>query len=119
MHKSVIALFMFGTLTLGAILPEYPDKPITLLVAQDTGAVGDQVARGLAEALKKHLRQPLIVENQPGASGTIGITKALDAKPDGYTLGMGTVGTLTVQPNRTVLSYHGPDTYVPVAKLVT
>ncbi len=81
--------------------------------------MGDQIARGLAEAAKKHVRQPIVVVNRPGASGTLAIAEALGARPDGYTLGLGTIGTLTVQPNLTDLRYGGPDTYVPVAKLVT
>jgi tripartite-type tricarboxylate transporter receptor subunit TctC len=98
---------------------QYPEKPITILVGYDVDSVGDQVARGLAEAAKKHLPQPILVVNRPGASGTLAISEALAAKPDGYTLGMGTIGNLTVQPQRTKLSYGAPDTYVPVAKLVS
>jgi putative tricarboxylic transport membrane protein len=120
MHKSLVAVLMFGALAAsGAILPDYPERPIVLLVGYGAGGASDLVARALAEALKKHLGQPLIVKDQPGPSGTFAITNALSAKPDGYTLGLGTEGTLTVQPNRTVLAYGGPDTYVPVAKLTT
>jgi tripartite-type tricarboxylate transporter receptor subunit TctC len=100
-------------------LAQYPQKPITLLTGYDAGSVGDQVARGLAEAAKRHLSQPIVVVNRPGASGTLGISEALGAKADGYTLGLGTIGTLTVQPHRTTLPYGSPDTYVPVAKLVS
>ncbi len=100
-------------------LADYPEKPITILVGYGAGSVGDQIARGLAEAAKKHLRQPIVVVNRPGASGTLAISEVLGARPDGYTLGLGTVGNLTVQPNRTDLPYRGPDTYVPVVKLVT
>jgi tripartite-type tricarboxylate transporter receptor subunit TctC len=98
---------------------QYPEKPITILVGYDVDSVGDQVARGLAEAAKKHLAKPILVVNRPGASGTLAISEALAAEPDGYTLGMGTIGNLTVQPQRTKLSYGAPDTYVPVAKLVS
>jgi hypothetical protein len=89
---------------------QYPEKPITILVGYDVDSVGDQVARGLVEAAKKHLPQPILVVNRPGASGTLAISEALAAKPDGYTLGMGTIGNLTVQPQRTKLSYGDPDT---------
>lgn len=98
---------------------QYPEKPITILVGYDVDSVGDQVARGLAEAARKHLPQPILVVNRAGASGTLAISEALAAKPDGYTLGMGTIGNLTVQPQRTKLSYGAPDSYVPVAKLVS
>ena len=95
----------------------YPAKPITLLVPYGTDGNSDQMARGLAEAAKKHLRQPIVVVNRPEASGTRAIADAVSAKPDGYTLAWGTVATLTVQPQRFKLPYGGPDTYVPVAKL--
>jgi len=100
-------------------LAQYPEKPITILVGYDADSVGDQVARGLAEAATKHLPQPILVVNRPGSSGALAISEALAAKPDGYTLGLGTIGNLTVQPQRTKLSYGAPDTYVPVAKLVS
>jgi tripartite-type tricarboxylate transporter receptor subunit TctC len=57
--------------------------------------------------------------NRPGASGTVAISETVEAKPDGYTLGLGTIGNLTVQPHRMKLPYGGPDTYAPVAKLVS
>jgi tripartite-type tricarboxylate transporter receptor subunit TctC len=98
---------------------QYPEKPITILTGYGVDSVGDQITRGLAEALKKHLPQPILVVNRPGASGTLAISEALAAKPDGYTLGLGTIGNLTVQPQRTKLSYGGPETYAPVAKLVS
>jgi putative tricarboxylic transport membrane protein len=112
-------LIIVATAGADAALAQYPQKPITLVSAFDAGTLGDQVARGLAEAAKKHLSQPIVVVNRPGASGTLGISEALRAKPDGYTLGLGTIGTLTVQPHRTTLPYGSPDTYVPVAKLVS
>jgi tripartite-type tricarboxylate transporter receptor subunit TctC len=98
---------------------QFPEKPITILVGYDADSPGDQVARGLAEAAKKHLSQPIVVVNRPGASGTIAISEAVGAKPDGYILGLGTIGNLTVQPHRSNLAYGGPDTYTPVAKLVS
>jgi tripartite-type tricarboxylate transporter receptor subunit TctC len=100
-------------------LAQYPEKPITILTGYDVDSVGDQVARALAEAAKKHLPQPILVVNRPGASGALAISQAVAAQPDGYTLGLGTIGNLTVQPQRTKLAYGGPDTYTPVAKLVS
>ncbi|PYU19393.1 MAG: hypothetical protein DMG30_24405 [Acidobacteria bacterium] len=97
----------------------YPEKPITILVPYGAGGASDQLARGLAEASKKHLRQPILVVNRPEASGTRAISDALGSTPDGYTLALGTVATLTVQPHRITLPYGGPDSYVPVAKIMT
>lgn len=97
----------------------YPQKPITILVPYGAGGASDQLARGLADAAKKHLPQPILVVNRPEASGTRAIADALASTPDGYTLALGTVATLTVQPQRSNVPYGGPDTYVPVAKFVT
>jgi len=120
MRLTFISLLVFGAIAVAsAALAQYPQKPITLVSAYDAGTVGDQVARGLAVAAKKHLSQPIVVVNRPGASGTLGISEALQAKADGYTLGLGTIGTLTVQPHREALPYGSPDTYAPVAKLVS
>ena len=103
----------------GTSSAQFPQKPITLISAYDPGSVGDQVARSLAEAVRKHLSQPIVVVNRPGASGTLGLSEAIGAKADGYTLGLGTIGNLTVQPHRTTLPYGSPDTYVPIAKLIS
>ena len=95
----------------------YPERPITLLVPYGPGSASDQSARALAEAMKKHLPQPIVVVNRNEVTGTRAIAEALTATPDGYTLVLGTDATLTVQPQRMTLPYAGPDTYAPVAKL--
>jgi tripartite-type tricarboxylate transporter receptor subunit TctC len=97
---------------------QYPEKPVTILTGYGAGSPGDQIARGLAKAALAHFPQPLLVINRPGAGGTLAISEALRAKPDGYVLGLGTAGNLTIQPQVQSLQYAGPDTYVPVAKLV-
>jgi tripartite-type tricarboxylate transporter receptor subunit TctC len=66
----------------------YPEKPITLLVPYGAGGASDQLARGLAEAAKKRLRQPIVVVNRPEASGTRAMAEALGSTPDGYTLAL-------------------------------
>ena len=72
----------------GATAQNYPERPITLICAYGVGASTDLAMRALAEAASKHLGQRIIVENRPGASGTIGPTYlARNARPDGYTIG--------------------------------
>ena len=66
----------------------FPNRPITLICAYGVGASTDLAMRALAEAASKHLGQRIVVENKPGASGTIGPTYvARNAKPDGYVIG--------------------------------
>lgn len=125
-RSAIVAIRLGGWLLVCAVgaVPavvhaQYPEQPITILTGYGADSVGDQITRGLAEAAKKHLPQPILVVNRPGASGTLAISETLAAKPDGYTLGLGTIGNLTVQPQRTKLPYGGPETYAPVAKLVS
>jgi tripartite-type tricarboxylate transporter receptor subunit TctC len=64
----------------------YPDKPITMIVPFPPGGVADTVARPVADALSRELKQPVVVENRAGAGGAVGIGAASRAAPDGYTV---------------------------------
>ena len=65
----------------------FPTKPVTLIVPWPAGGSTDLAMRALADATQKHLGQPIVIENKPGASGTLGPAQmAATAKPDGYTI---------------------------------
>jgi tripartite-type tricarboxylate transporter receptor subunit TctC len=64
----------------------WPNKPITMIVPFPPGGVADTVARPVAEAISKQLKQPVIIENRSGAGGGVGMAAAAKAKPDGYTI---------------------------------
>jgi tripartite-type tricarboxylate transporter receptor subunit TctC len=64
----------------------YPDRPITMIVPFPPGGVADTVARPVAEALGRDLKQPVVVENRAGAGGALGIGVAARAPADGYTV---------------------------------
>ena len=64
----------------------WPNKPITMIVPFPPGGVADTVARPVAEAISKQLKQPVIIENRSGAGGGVGMAAASKAKPDGYTI---------------------------------
>ena len=66
----------------------FPARPVTLLVTFPAGGPTDVAGRALAEATSKYLGQPVIVENRPGATGTLGAAALVNAKPDGYTVSM-------------------------------
>ncbi len=71
----------------GAAAQDYPNKPITLIVPWPAGGATDIVMRAVAESAGKQLGQPMIVDNKPGAAGTLGpAAMAATARPDGYTI---------------------------------
>jgi len=74
----------------------YPNRQITIVVAFSAGGSTDIVARLLAEEMRKSWGQPVVVDNRPGAGGNIGSALVAKAKPDGYTLLMGSVGPLAI-----------------------
>jgi tripartite-type tricarboxylate transporter receptor subunit TctC len=90
---------------------EFPDKPVTLIVPFAAGGPSDKIARDLAEALRKPLGQTVVVDNAPGAGGTIGSAKAARATPDGYTLLVHHIGMATAPALYRKLSYKVPEDF--------
>lgn len=77
---------------------DYPDKPITWIVPFAPGGPTDALARDIATRVGQKLKTPVIIENAPGAGGTIGAAKAARAKPDGYTFLVGHMGYMGAGP---------------------
>ena len=73
-------------LTSVALAQDFPSRPVTMIVPWPAGGSTDQAMRALAAATEKYLRQPIVVENRPGAAGTLGAQAMVTAKPDGYTI---------------------------------
>lgn len=82
----------------GPALAQYPEKPITVVVPFAAGGPTDVVARLIGEYMSKVLGQQLVVENVGGAGGTTGMTRVATATPDGYTIGVGNMGTQSAAP---------------------
>jgi tripartite-type tricarboxylate transporter receptor subunit TctC len=74
----------------------YPSRPITMIVPLAAGGVTDVVARVLAERMRGPIGQPIIIENVAGADGSIGAGRAARARPDGYTIIIGFLGSHVV-----------------------
>ncbi|CAM3896263.1 Bug family tripartite tricarboxylate transporter substrate binding protein [Bordetella tumulicola] len=105
-HRSIKSLMSLTAMVAGlsAAVPAlaettYPQRPVTIVVAFAPGGATDVLARKLAQKLGDHYKQSFVVENKPGAGGNIGTAYAGRAKPDGYTLYLGTVASHGVAPN--------------------
>ncbi|MCZ8406623.1 MULTISPECIES: tripartite tricarboxylate transporter substrate binding protein [Achromobacter] len=85
----------------------YPDRPVVLVNPYAAGGPADVVARSLARALEKRLGQPVVVENKPGGGASIGTGFVARAKPDGYTLLLGTSAGHVVTPLMQKTVYDG------------
>jgi tripartite-type tricarboxylate transporter receptor subunit TctC len=95
---------------------DYPNRPIRMVVPFTPGGSTDILARTMGEQLTKAWGQPVIIENLPGAGGSLGADKVAKAAPDGYTLLMGHIGTLAVTPSiYPRLPYDPLKAFAPVA----
>jgi tripartite-type tricarboxylate transporter receptor subunit TctC len=78
--------------------PSWPDRPVRILVPFAPGGGVDVVGRLMAAALQARLGQPFVVENRPGGGGLVALRAVAAAPPDGYVLGIGSPGPLTIAP---------------------
>jgi len=106
--------------TLPALAQDYPARPITLVSPWATGGTNDLLCRLLAEPAGRRLGQTMVVENRPGASGVVGTTMVARAKPDGYTLTLGsTPGYATAPALYPNLPYDPLRDFAPVIGVAT
>src|SRR6267143_3664045 len=92
--KQQFALMIVAALTACCAMAAYPDRPIRLIVPYAPGGNIDITARTIAPGLGEALGAQIVVDNRGGAGGTIGSELAAKSAPDGYTLLMGSSGTL-------------------------
>ena len=96
--------------------PSYPNKPIRIIVPFTPGGSPDVLARTISQKISESTGAPVVIENVPGAGGTIGADRVAKASADGYTLLMGHVGTLAVAPAvYPHLPYDPLKSFAPVA----
>ena len=92
----------------------YPEKPVKLLVPFPAGGPTDVLARVVADKLGAQLKQAVVVENKPGAGGSIGADLVAKSPPDGYTLLLATSSTHSVGPHLSKLPYDAERDFTPV-----
>ncbi len=97
--RYVLALLATTAWSMAHAQSDFPVKPIRLIIPFTPGGVTDTSGRYIAEQLSLKLKQQVIVENKPGASGNIGANLVSTADPDGYTLLLGFDGTLVINPH--------------------
>ena len=96
----------------------YPSKPIRIIAPFPPGGAVDIVARTLGQHLSTALGQPVLVENKPGANGTIGSALVAKAEPDGHTLLLSSVGAITIIPHVRDVGYDPLKGLMPVTQAV-
>ena len=105
MTKKFLSILALGSLVLASAStvqaqPKYPVRPVQVVVPYSAGGGTDLATRVMAESLKKHMGGAnVIVKNQPGGGGAIGVSGIIHAKADGYTIGMGAQGPLSMLPH--------------------
>jgi tripartite-type tricarboxylate transporter receptor subunit TctC len=94
---------------------QWPDRPVRLLVTVGAGGAADTLSRNLSNGFSQFTNgQPLVVENRPGAGGTIAAAAVAREKPDGYTLFLAEVGPNAVSHMLTKLSYDPHTAFTPI-----
>jgi tripartite-type tricarboxylate transporter receptor subunit TctC len=98
----------------------WPSRPVKLVVPFPAGSATDQIARVIGQQLQENLGQPFVVENKPGAQGSIASAEVARAAADGYTLMVGTNTPLAANPSLfKKLSYDPVKDFAPIARLGT
>jgi tripartite-type tricarboxylate transporter receptor subunit TctC len=97
--------------------PNFPDKPIRLIITTPAGSGVDAIGRALAQGLTEITRQQVIVDNRAGAGGIIGATAIANAAPDGYTIGIAATAHIVSPLLQAKPAYHPINDFTPIAQL--
>jgi tripartite-type tricarboxylate transporter receptor subunit TctC len=117
---AVIGLPIAGLTADPTLAQTYPSRPIRMLVGFSPGGPADVMARLIGQRLYASLGQPIVVENRPGAGGTIAARAVADSEPDGYTLLLGNTSTLVISPLMYKnVGYDALKAFAPIARLGT
>jgi tripartite-type tricarboxylate transporter receptor subunit TctC len=108
-----------GLLAAPAPAQEWPQSSIRMIVAFGPGGGSDIVARIIAQRMQEKLGQPVVIENRPGAGGTLGNELVAKAEKDGYTLGIMTAGQIIAAVMNKSLRYDTQTAFDPIAQVAT
>src|SRR5436853_1012399 len=123
MNKAFLAVVAIGALAAGFAAPasaaEWPQRPIRIIVAFGPGGGADIVGRIIAQSMQEKLGQPVVIENRPGAAGTLGNEAVARAEKDGYTLGIMTAGQIIAAVMSKSLRYDTLTAFDPISLVAT
>ncbi len=122
MNRAMVLVFAATLLSLGATFCQaaYPDKPVKIIVAYPAGGGPDYVVRVVAQKLNEKSMGPFVVENRPGANGTIAASLVVKAEPDGYTVLFTAGGPISIGVNLVKkLPYDPVKDLTPVTLAIT
>lgn len=95
----ILAVLISLFIAAAAQAQEWPNRAVRFVVPWPAGGLNDILARTFNERVSKALGQPIVMDFKAGAGGRIGVTDVSKSAPDGYTIGMGNLGPLTIFPN--------------------
>lgn len=116
--KAALSGLSVVLLSATAVLAEYPERAITIIVPFSAGGNTDSIARIAAEHMSQTLGSPVVVENRGGGGGTIGSEIVAKAEADGYTLLFGTTGTHSINPNLRKVDYDPIEDFTAISAAV-
>jgi tripartite-type tricarboxylate transporter receptor subunit TctC len=120
MHRLLaLAVALMLALAAPAAAQTYPAQPIHLVIPFGPGGGSDIVGRILAQEMQARLSQPVVVDNRPGAAGTIGNEYVAHATADGYVLGMMTAGQVIAAIMRKSMPYDARTAFAPIAQVAS
>ena len=114
---SALALVVLLSSTGEAYAQQYPNRPIRLIVGYPPGGPSDVTARLIAPHLTEALGQQVVVDNRPGAGGTLAATLLARSEPDGYTVSLMANGEVAISPNLRKLPYDPLKDFAPVSRV--
>jgi tripartite-type tricarboxylate transporter receptor subunit TctC len=116
LSSALLALCIAGTSPV--LAQAWPRQPIKIIVTFPPGGAADMLTRAIGAKMAENMGQSVVIENRPGAAGNVGITAVARAPADGYTLGVGTLSTLAINPALSQsLPFDARKDFIPIAKM--
>src|SRR4029077_17962132 len=118
MKRTIVVLLAVSACLVQSLSAQaFPDRPIKFVVASPAGSPPDMMARLLTDKMADVLGQPVVLENRPGAGGTIGGRSVATAEPDGHTIMLGSTSNLLIAPAAYKNAGYDAGTFAPISRL--